>query len=171
MTAGVGGRVLLVADAGPLIVLGLAGLLAPTARVYGSLAVPEAVLGECLTPHGLPGEAAIRAALVAGQLLSVHADAPKAGDPSWLYGLGAGELAVLAHAQAHGLTALVDDRKARRTAQRLGVAVLGSGALLVGLKQQACIVSVRAVLAQWAAHGYFVGESVRAQLLAAAGEG
>lgn len=170
MTARTRRPALLVADAGPLIVLGLADLLGAVARVYGPPAVPEAVLAECLTPHGLPGAGAIQAALAARQLLPVSDGAPSAGEAAWLHGLGPGELAVLAHAQAHGLTALVDDRKARRTAQRLGLAVVGSGAVLVGLKQQACIASVGAVLGQWAAHGYFVGEGVRAELLAAAGE-
>lgn len=77
---------------------------------------------------------------------------------------------MLAYAQAHGLTALIDERRARRTAQRPGIPLIGSGALLVALKRAASIPSVGAVLGTWAAHGYFVAAAVRNALLAAAQE-
>ncbi len=176
MTAGVvaadpaSGATLLVADSGPLIVLGLAELLQAVAQTYGPLAVPEPVLRECLAQPGLPGEAAIRRALVEQRLQPVPAEALAPLDPLSGHGLGTGEVAVLAYARARQLTALIDDRKARRTAQRLAVAFIGSGAVLVGLKQAGRIDSVQAVLASWAAHGYFVGDVVRQALLAAAGE-
>lgn len=153
----------------PLIVLGLAGLLAPAAQLHGPLAVPAAVLAECLGRTSLPGAPQIQAALEAGHLQAVLDGTPQAHE-ALLHGLGTGELAVLAYAQAHGLTALVDERRARRTAQRLGIRRIGSGALLVALKRAASIPSVSLVLDVWAAHGYFVADSVRDALLAAAGE-
>lgn len=161
--------VLLVADAGPLIVLGLADLLAPVAQLHGPLAVPAAVLAECLERPSLPGAAQIQVALAQGHLQAVLDGTPNAPG-NLLHGLGAGELAVLAYAQTHGLTALVDERRARRTAQRLGIGLIGSGALLVGLKRATLVPSVGAMLDVWAAHGYFVADAVRAALLAAAGE-
>lgn len=45
----------LVGDAGPLIVLGVADLIASVAQLYGPLAVPAAVFAECLERPGLPG--------------------------------------------------------------------------------------------------------------------
>lgn len=161
--------VLLVADAGPLIVLGLADLLAPAAQLHGPLAVPAAVLAECLERPSLPGAPQIQAALADGHLLAVLDGRPLA-DKALLHGLGAGESTVLAYAQAHGLTALVDERRARRAAQRLGIRLIGSGALLVALKRAALIPSVKGVLDGWASHGYFVAAAVRDALLAAAGE-
>ncbi len=161
--------VLLVADAGPLIVLGLADLLALVAQLHGPLAVPAAVLAECLERPSLPGAAQIQDALAHGHLQPVLDGKPSAPG-NLLHGLGAGELAALAYAKTHGLTALVDERRARRTVQRLGIRLVGSGALLVALKRAACISSVGAVLDVWAAHGYFVADTVRAALLAAAGE-
>ena len=161
--------VLLVADAGPLIVLGLADLLAPVAQLHGPLVVPAAVVAECLERPSLPGAAQIQAALAHGHLQPVL-DGRTDAHGTLLHGLGAGELAVLAYAQTHGLTALVDERRARRTAQRLGIRLVGSGALLVALKRAALIPSVGAVLDIWAAHGYFVAATVRTALVAAAGE-
>lgn len=161
--------VLLVADAGPLIVLGLADLLSPAARLHGPLAVPAAVLAECLERPSLPGAPQIQAALAHGHLQTVLDGTPHAHD-ALLHGLGAGELAVLAYAQAHGLTALIDERRARRTAQRLGIGLIGSGAVVVALKRAAVIPSVKAVLDVWATHGYLVAAAVRDALLAAAGE-
>lgn len=160
---------LLVADAGPLIVLGVADLIARVAQLYGPLAVPAAVVAECLERPGLPGADPIRSALVARHLLPVL-DATPDAPRNLLHGLGAGESAVLAYAQAHGLTALIDERRARRTAQRLGIPLIGSGALLVALKRAASIPSVGAVLDTWAAHGYFVAAAVRNALLVAAQE-
>lgn len=168
-TASAGHGVLLVADAGPLIVLGLADLLAPAARLYGPLAVPAAVLAECLERPSLPGAAQIQATLARRHLHAVLDGAPHAPATS-LHGLGTGEPAVLAFAQTHGLTALVDERRARRTAQQLGIRLIGAGALLVGLKRATSIPSVGAVLDVWATHGYFVADAVRSALLAAAGE-
>ncbi|KAF1043891.1 hypothetical protein [Xylophilus sp.] len=162
-----GTAALLVADAGPLIVLGLVGLLAPAAHRYGPLAVPDAAVRECLAQPGLPGEGAIREALDAGQLRVV---ATAVLEQLATRGLGAGEAAVIAFAQAHGLVALVDDRKARQTARRLGVPLIGSGAVPVQLKRSGHVTSVQAVLDRWHAHGYFVAEPVRQALLAAAGE-
>lgn len=161
--------VLLVADAGPLIVLGIADLLVPVAQLHGPLAVPAAVLAECLERPGLPGAVQIRDALAQRHLRPVLDGAPQA-QARLLHGLGAGELAVLAYAQQHGLTALLDERRARRTAQRLGIRLTGSGALLVSLKRGARTENVGAVLDLWAAHGYFVADAVRAALLSAAGE-
>lgn len=160
---------LLVADSGPLIVLGLAGLLPLVAQRHGPLAVPEAVLAECTATPGLPGEPSIRTALASGHLRAVMA-LELLADAQSLRGLGHGELAVLAYAQQHRLTALVDDRKARQVAQRLGLSIMGSGAILVDLKRAGMVASVGEVLASWAAHGYFVSEALRAALLAAAGE-
>jgi hypothetical protein len=90
--------VLLVADAGPLIVLGLADLLTPAAQLHGPLAVPAAVLAECLDRPSLPGAAQIQAALTQGHLHPLL-DGTHAHEVL-LQGLGAGELAGLAYAQA-----------------------------------------------------------------------
>ena len=63
-----------------------------------------------------------------------------------------------------------DERRARRIAQRLGVQVVGSGAVLLALKSQGLIPSVKNVLTAWRAHGYYLSSELRAELLVRAGE-
>lgn len=159
-----------VADAGPLIVLGVVSLLTPAAEMLGPMAVPQAVLDECLARPDAPGARQIAAALQTGSLCATATAEIALLDPAQAHGLGAGEMAVIAYAHRHGLTALVDDRKARATAIRLGVSLLGSGAVLIGLKRAGKLATVGAVLQLWRAHGYFVSDKARAELRTMAGE-
>lgn len=160
----------IVADAGPLIVLGLAGLLAPAAELLGPMAVPQAVLDECLARSQAAGAPQIAEALRAQHLHAIPHQALATLDSADSRGLGLGEIAVIAYARMNGLVALVDDRKARSTARRLGVQLMGSGTVLVGLKQAGKLGSIAPVLQLWSAHGYFVSSPVQAELLASAGE-
>ena len=65
---------------------------------------------------------------------------------------------------------MVDERRARRVAGRLSVAVIGSGTLVAQLKRQGLIQSVRLVLSNWTQHGYFVSEPVVRDILSMAAE-
>lgn len=91
-------------------------------------------------------------------------------DSAYAMGLGSGEVAVLSYAQQHSQVALVDERRARRVAQQLGVAVVGSSAVLVALKASGAMASIRPALVAWYKHGYFLSPALQKQLLAAAGE-
>ena len=91
-------------------------------------------------------------------------------DSACAMGLGSGEVAVLSYAQQHSQVALIDERRARGVAQRLGVAVVGSGAVLVALKASGAMASIRPVLVAWYKHGYFLSPALQKQLLASAGE-
>lgn len=161
---------LVVADTGPLIVLGVVDLLKPAATVLGPLAVPEAVLGECLQSPQSPGAPQVAQALQSGHLRPVPDVDLRALDPAHVLGLGAGESAVIAYARQHACVALVDDRKARATATRLAVPVIGSGAVLLALKQAGHLASLQPVLDAWAAHGYFMSPALRYELLRKARE-
>lgn len=84
--------------------------------------------------------------------------------------LGSGEVAVLAYAAQHDHIALIDDRRARRIAERLHVTVVGSGAILLTLKANGIVTSVKPALAAWALHGYFVAATVVDEIIQRAGE-
>jgi prevent-host-death family protein len=101
--------------------------------------------------------------------LSVAAGA-KLADAAFAAGLGGGEIAVLAYAKAHGLLALIDERRARRVAARLKVAVIGSGTVLAQLKRQGRIDSVQPVFAAWGQHGYFISELIKRDIQRLSGE-
>jgi len=94
----------------------------------------------------------------------------KALDSAYAMGLGSGEVAVLSYAHQHSQVALIDDRRARRIAQQLGVAVMGSGAAVLARKASGAITSLRPALVAWYKHGYFSLPALQKQLLAAAGE-
>lgn len=163
---------LLVTDAGPLIALAVADVLPQTISLYKTLWVPQAVIDECTATPDAPGAAVIRAALSGKRPgLTLIAESEIATlDPAYAQGLGSGEVAVLAYAAQHGHIALIDDRRARAIAQRLNIITVGSGAMLLALKANGRIDSIRPALEAWQAHGYFVAPAIVGELLRRAGE-
>ena len=132
--------------------------------------VPQAVLDECLTDMYAPGAQPIfETSCQAGFTLIPHS-AIQALDSAYAMGLGSGEVAVLSYAREHRQIALIDERRARGIARQLGVSVVGSGAVLVALKNSAAIASIQPALKAWQAHGYFLSSALQKQLLVAAGE-
>jgi predicted nucleic acid-binding protein len=160
---------LIVADAGPLIALAVGGVLPLCLEMLGGLSVPEAVLQECIADVSAPG-ALILQALHRTQQFQIVATASLAPlDAAFAAGLGGGEIAVLAYAKTHGLLVLIDERRARRVAERLKVAVIGSGTVVAQLKRQGRIDSVQPVFAAWGQHGYFISEAVKRDIQRLAG--
>ena len=122
-------RPLLIVDAGPLIALSVASVLPQTIDLYKKLWVPQAVVDECLLDINAPGAAAIAQALHNRGLHVIAQTDIAPLDPAYALGLGSGEAAVISYAAQHHHIALVDDRKARKIAQRLQVRVVGSGSM------------------------------------------
>jgi predicted nucleic acid-binding protein len=110
-----------VVNASPLIALAKIGRLDLLLTGGRTVIVPEAVVCEILDG---PGDDPARQALSAGwgPLRAQVVPAPDILE----WGLGAGETAVLTLAREKALTAVVDDRSARRAASALGVRVLGT---------------------------------------------
>ncbi len=152
---------LIVADAGPLIALAIADVLPQCVDMLGGLAVPEAVLQECTADPYAPGAAVIEKLHTAGAFEIIPQTALAPLDAALAQGLGTGEIAVLSYAAEHHLLVLIDERRARRVAQHLKVAVIGSGTLLAQLKRQGLITNIEAVFTAWQKHGYFVSEKVK----------
>lgn len=160
---------LLVTDAGPLIALSVADVLQITLQHFDVL-VPQAVVDECLSDSYAPGAAPIAEACRQRQLAVLPNAAITPLDAAYAMGLGSGEAAVLSYAAQHKQVALIDERRARHIAQRLGVQVVGSGAVLLALKSQGLIATVQPALAAWQAHGYHLSPKLQAELLVRAGE-
>lgn len=162
---------LIVADAGPLIALAIAEVLPQTIALYKTLLVPAAVAHECTADSTAPGAKVFAKLLRSKGIKIVNESDISPLDAAYAQGLGSGEVAVLAYAVQHQHIALIDERRARRIAQRLNVPVVGSGAVLLALKASGSIPSVQPVLEAWAAHGYFVAATVVDEIIRRGGEG
>jgi predicted nucleic acid-binding protein len=81
---------------------------------------------------------------------------------------GESEAIVLAYEK--GLRIILDDRKAREVAQRLGVPVTGTVGLLVKAKLEGVIAAVRPLLDALDANHFRISDALRAEALTLAGE-
>ena len=153
----------LVLDSAGLIVLARLQLLAGVSQVFGPLAVPTAVLTETAVGDRA-GALEIRQA-VDGELLTEMACNP---DPAT--GLGLGESAAIGLARQIDAPVLLDDRQARTVATIGGVQVIGTLAVLVGLKEAGSIAQVAPILVQLRALGFRMSDGLMATVLRGAGE-
>jgi len=115
--------VIVVADASPLRYLILIDYAHVLTALYGRVVVPPAVVAE-LNQQRTPD---VVRSWLAGAPEWLHVQAPIQGREDLRRGLGAGEreaIALAAELSADAL--LVDDRDARREADKLGIPVLGT---------------------------------------------
>jgi uncharacterized protein len=147
----------------PLITLAGVGLLDLLPLLYGKVWAPRIVLDEyqAKAPPSEPDLAQ------ASWLTVVDADII---DPT-LPLLDVGEAAVLSLAQTLGARLiLLDERKARRIATRLGLQVAGTLAVLLRAKQQGLIAAIRPYITQMQSQGRRFHPDLIAHLLDEAGE-
>ena len=81
---------------------------------------------------------------------------------------GESEAIVLAYEK--GLRIILDDRKAREVAVRLGVPITGTVGLLLKAKQEGVIAAVRPLLDALDSKQFRIGEALRSEALRLAGE-
>jgi predicted nucleic acid-binding protein len=157
-----------VINASPLIFLSRGRCLHLLRLVADVILVPEPVVVEIRakgdgdpTAQGLASTPWLREApgVLASPLIA-----------SW--GLGAGESAVLALAQAHpGMEAIIDDLAGRRCAALLGIPVRGTlGIIVLTAKQRGVIPADRPVLEQLIESGLYLSRQVLNTALQRVGE-
>ena len=158
----------LIADSGPLIALAKLGMLELPGRMFGRAGLPATVYAECQAQAGLPDAQAIRAAVEQGRLEVIP-------DRAWpadidVPRLDAGELAALSLARALDATVLMDERKGRESARRLGLSVVGVCGLLLRANRLGWIGPLSPLLASLKREGYFISPALVEHVLALAGE-
>lgn len=153
-----------VSDAGPLIALGRLDLLHLLPQLFSEVQVPRVVLAECLARPAQPDAQRIHAAVQSGRLQLCDAT------PQPIDGLDAGECAAIARALEIGAGLLVDDLAARRHAQAVQLAVIGTLGILVLAKRRGLLSVVRPCIDQLRAGGQRLSHTAVAEALAAAGE-
>lgn len=154
-----------VSDTTPLITLTEVGLLDVLRLLYGEIWIPDAVrdeyqAGQTRFPN--------RPELDRLPWISVHRVSP---GPVAVMILDAGEAAAIELArECHARLILLDERRGRRAAVRLGLSVAGSLAVLVAAKERGLVPAVGPILEQIIAQGRWIGPDVKHQILVLAGE-
>lgn len=158
----------IVADAGPLIALAKLHLLDLPARLFGEAIVPETVFGECQI-QARRADAELIARAVEDGILTRRPDQPwpkNHAQPS----IDKGELAALALALHLRAPLLIDDRRGRRAAQGLGVALTGVCGVLLTARREGMVGELAPLLEALERQGYYIADTLRTSVLYAAGE-
>jgi len=161
-----------ISDTSPLTNLAVIGQLELVQTQLSSVAVPEAVWRETLALPHRDGRAALIAARTAGWL-RVAAVANSAMAASLrLAGLDEGESEAIALAvETSEPLLLIDEKKGRVAARRLGVPVAGALAILATARRTGAIPSAKAQIDRLRSEaGFFISGEVEAHTLRLAGE-
>lgn len=159
---------IIVADSGPLIALAKVQCLHLPKALWGRVIAPSAVLGESTLPLGKPDTDAIRDAVARGWIEEVADIEPDAVMMSLL--LDPGETQALARAREAGGAVLIDERRGRRAAARLGLPHIGTCGLFVLAKRSGCVTAVAPMLTTLSEAGYFLAPALVTDTLRLAGE-
>lgn len=155
-----------VINASPLITLFRSGQAQLLPQLFSRIIVPQAVWQEVVLDEWTDA-AALELRQQTWPLIEETEVSPRVA--AW--SLGAGETAVLSYALAHApLRAVVDDMDARRCAQTLGIAIFGTGGLLVLAKRRGLLSSVSDAIAKLRSAGLWLSDDISQVLRAQAGE-
>ena len=160
---------LVVADAGPLIALARIGRLGLIGDLFDAAHLPPAVHMECTANASRPGARAIEDAVTQGAL-SVRAPA-ESDKLARLHGvLDRGEAEAIQLAAQLGAPLLIDERRGRTAARRMGVRVLGTAGLLLRGKELGHIAAVGPAIEELRQSGYRLAAALVEAILRRAGE-
>jgi uncharacterized protein len=160
--------VIVVSDASPLIGLAAVGQLDLLQRLYGEVVIPVAVHRELTTSSDAPGAAQVASA----SWMRVQAVQDRSVVDALSLHLDVGEAEAIALAvEVEAELLLMDERRGRSAAVRLGRRVVGVLGVLVEAKKSGHLPGLRPVLeALTVQAGFRVSEQLRRQVLEAAGE-
>lgn len=147
----------LIADSGPLIGLAQVDCVCHLQHMYAAVLVPQAVSDE------ISGQGVFRQA---SDLFVrenwIHVCKVAVNRPTLMpVFLGRGEVEVIQLGlEQPGALLLIDDYRARRTAEALGLKCSGAAGVLVRAKKMGMIQHVRPVLERMRENGYYISESI-----------
>ncbi|MES9880863.1 MAG: DUF3368 domain-containing protein [Sedimenticola sp.] len=158
-----------VSDAGPLIALGASGLLPELGNLFRVIYIPPAVEQEVLCDLSRPGAPEINGALV-NDLLTRKRTSDKQALKALTELLDPGEAEALALAGELGVAIILDEKKGRRVAKKRGITPVGTGAILIKMKQKGIIKIVEPYLDLLRSNGYRLSPQLCQDILALCGE-
>lgn len=159
---------LIIADAGPLIVLSRFGQLDLLRQVFERACITDAVRDELLAGGIFPGQTEIEAALAQWiDVVTVDIGSWEPANPD----LGAGEVSSLYLASnSPGSLLILDDAAARREADWRGLSYVGLIGVVLEAKRRGYIEQARPLLQSLQQAGYFLSERLLDKALASVGE-
>lgn len=152
----------IVADAGPLIAFTRLEKLHILPQLFTQVLVPEEVVQECTCKMNASEGPFILQALEEKLLMRSQPVVDSEVD----YDLGPGETSAIILALNRHAALLLNDRIARRTAQRLRIRVIGSVGVLVLAKRKGLLPSIKPSLDRLLDTGYFLSRELIAATLA-----
>lgn len=159
---------LIIADAGPLIILSRVGELGLLRQVFGQVCITDAVRDELLGGGTFPGQAGIEAALADWiDVVPVGIGTWEPANPD----LGAGEVTSLFLALHNpGSLLILDDAAARREADWRGLNYVGLIGVVLEAKRRGRIEMAKPLLQSLQNAGYYLSERLLDKALATVGE-
>ena len=155
-----------IANNTPLVALWVLGRLDILRDLYSEVLIPEAVYDEFLA-----AERGRRQAVLEGTPWIKPVALVKPQRALAYVGLGQGEAEVLALAEERSAAlVLIDERKDRRYARRLGIPVTGTLGLLLLAKEQQLVTAVSPLIGQLQEAGLYLAPPLIAATLRLAGE-
>ena len=161
-------KVIIVADAGPLIALAKIEQLALLSALFAEVHMPAYVLHEAAGNRLMPGAAAVRA--FADAHATIHDDSVEPVVQRLCVEIDAGEAQAIALAQSLRCGVLMDDLLGRGVAKRLGLPVIGVLGVLLQGKRAGQIAAIRPSLDALVIARYRVSDSLIAEVLLQANE-
>ena len=156
-----------ISNTGPIIALAGIQQLALLSELFGAVHISPQVYRELSG-----GSERIPSNPVAGIHWIKTENLTQPLDPLLTYELDSGEATTIALARERpGSLILIDEKKGRRIAEKVyGISILGTGGVLLRAKTRGIIPSLKPLLLQMKANGYFLSERVVQGLCAAARE-
>ncbi len=158
----------IIADASPLIGLAKIDRLELLKSLFKSVIIPKEVADECTEHHSKPG-AILIARAIQSAIIDVYSEtiSPIIELNSVL---GKGEAAAIALAKQLSSPLLIDDRRGRYFAKKLGVSITGLPGVLLLAKRNKIIHAVEPILNELHAYHYHLSKQLHHEVLRLAGE-
>ena len=160
---------IVVSNTSPITNLAAVGQLAVLQQLYETVLIPEAVYAELTASDGAhPGGAEVQTF----QWIETKPVTDQTLVAALQMELDPGEAAAIALAvEVKADLLLLDERRGRAVAARLGLQFIGLLGVLIEAKQQGCITAVKSILDDLVTKaGFWVSQQLYARVLEAAGE-
>lgn len=154
---------MIVSDSGPIIAYSRIGRMDILRRLFGQVVVLNAVYEELVTRGaGRPGDAEVRRS---SWIQRREVKNPK-GVEEFSTSLHRGEREAIVLANEIGIPLLIDERRGRRTAEDMGVVVIGSLAVLAEGHREGIIEDTSSLVQDILDSGYWINPDVIETFLA-----